>query len=210
MIDGTLRAGQSIQATDAAVAVSRVAARFATGGDELARLVREMQDLAEWSSALDRAVVEAVSRPPDQRDHEREETMRRERAAVTSSLDVLVQSLAERFPEYDELVSRESTNVEDLQGLLAPSEALLAYVELSEDKEAREPEATILWLIRPDRAEMFRLDLAPGELDAAVRKLRDQLDPGRWSSEHRPRSTPPSPTISTASSSPSTPPSSPA
>ncbi len=37
-----------------------------------------------------------------------------------------------------------------------------------------------LWLVRRDRAEMYRLDLAPDELAGVIRRLRAQLDPNRW------------------------------
>lgn len=60
-------AGQLARATGTAAAVSRMAARFATGGGALARAVREQQKLvARWRD-LDAALDAAVSRPPEER-----------------------------------------------------------------------------------------------------------------------------------------------
>jgi len=67
-------AGQLANATAAGAAISRMAARFAAGDDALARLVRERQDATERWRKLDGTLVQAVSRPPGERDQVREST----------------------------------------------------------------------------------------------------------------------------------------
>jgi tetratricopeptide (TPR) repeat protein len=60
---GMFEVAQWAQASDAANALSQMAARQAKGDTELARLVRERQDLvAEWQSR-DKALIAAVTRP---------------------------------------------------------------------------------------------------------------------------------------------------
>jgi CHAT domain-containing protein/Tfp pilus assembly protein PilF len=187
LVDEAFQAGQLLQATDTAAVLGRVAARFAAGDDALAGLVREREDAAERWRALDRAVLEAAGRPTSRRDQTRGEQLRRELAAVAARLDTLDRELRRRFPEYGELTSPEPASTEQVQGLLGPEEALLAYTILHDDKETREPEAIFLWLVRRDRAEMYELDLAPGELAQDVRRLRAQLDPGQWEPDEPPR-----------------------
>ena len=57
----------------------------------------------------------------------------------------------------------------EVQALLGPDEALLAYVVAND--------ATFLWVLRDDRAQMHRLDIDGDALSAAVAKLRRGLDP---------------------------------
>ena len=48
-------------------AVSKLAARFAAGTDELAQFVRKDQDLAAEADRLDKSIIAAVSKPPAER-----------------------------------------------------------------------------------------------------------------------------------------------
>jgi hypothetical protein len=49
-----------------------LAVRFAAGTDDLAQLVRKDQDLSAENERLDKDLVVAVSKPPNQRDANRE------------------------------------------------------------------------------------------------------------------------------------------
>jgi tetratricopeptide (TPR) repeat protein len=190
MLDETFRAGQQVQARDVAAAVARVAARTAAGGDAaLAPLVRDWLALVERRRGLDRALVEAAGRETPARIWERRlgerlqtlASLRRELAGTIAHLNALNARLAKSFPEYRELTSPVPAGVAEVQGLLAPDEALLAYAVLETGEGGAEE--VFLWVVRVDRAEMYRLDLAPGELADGVRVLRDQLDPGRWAGD---------------------------
>ncbi|HET6520368.1 MAG TPA: CHAT domain-containing tetratricopeptide repeat protein [Geminicoccaceae bacterium] len=184
LLDETFRAGQLIQASDVAAAVARVAARIAIGEDELARLVRVWLDLVERRRGLDRALVRAASRPQTERDGAvaflAEGRLRRELAATAARLNAVNDETARRFPSYKEMTGPEPASVEEIQSLLAPDEALLAYAVADPDPELAGDEELFLWAIRRDRAEMARIDLTPDELERAVRRLRAQLDPVQW------------------------------
>jgi CHAT domain-containing protein/tetratricopeptide (TPR) repeat protein len=181
------RAGQLAQASDTAAAVARVAARFAAGDDELARLAQERQELAERRRALDAALLTAVSHPPPRRNRDNEERLRRELVEATAGLETRDRQLAERFPTYKELTSPEPVGIDEVQRLLAPDEALLAYAVLGAQGGMDDQEVVFLWFVRRGQAEMYRLDLASGELQDAVRRLRLGLDPGQWAGGVPPR-----------------------
>ena len=52
-------------------AISKLAARFAAGTNELAQLVRKDQDLTAEADRLDKSIIAAVSKPPAERNHRR-------------------------------------------------------------------------------------------------------------------------------------------
>jgi hypothetical protein len=58
---------QLAEVSSAGAAVAAATARLASGGGELAAVVRERQDLAGRWQALDAAIVEAVGKPPSER-----------------------------------------------------------------------------------------------------------------------------------------------
>ena len=183
LLDETFRAAQLLHDNDVGAAVARVAARIAVGEDALAGVVRRWLTLIERRHDLDRALVEAADRPPAERSRFAEARLRRSLEDTIARLGDLNRRIGFRFPEYKELTHPVPAGVEEVQALLAPDEALLAYAVLGEG----DGEEAFLWLLRRDRAEMARLDLAPGELEAAVRELRGQLDPGRWTGPSPPR-----------------------
>lgn len=187
MLDESFRAGQQIHANDVAAAVARVAARIAIGEDTLAGLVRDWLALVERRDEIDQALVTAANRPQAERDRAQEARLRDDLAATTNQLVNLNDDIALRFPEYKELTSPVPARVEEIQALLAPSEALLAYAVLQPDPEPGPGEEIYAWLVRRDRAEMWRLDLTPSELEGAVRRLRTQLDPNQWQTDTPPR-----------------------
>ena len=52
-------------------AISKLAARFAAGTNELAQFVRKDQDLTAEADRLDKSIIAAVSKPPAERNHRR-------------------------------------------------------------------------------------------------------------------------------------------
>ena len=166
----TFEATQLAQVTSAAVAITNMGVRFATGDDALGRVVRARQDAVEERRQTDRVLMGMLSRRPDQRNRSAETRLRREIEALDRKLSDLDGRLSRDFPEYAELASPRPIPLEEIQKLLAPREALLTYV-VDDDK-------TFLWVVRKDRADMFRLDIGQKALDEAVRSLRTGLDLG--------------------------------
>ena len=163
--------GQLATASSAGAAVSRMAARFATGDDALAGLVRERQDVAERWRRLDGALVKAASKPPDRRDRAREATQRLELAKTDRRIKKIDAALAKSFPQYAELASPKPVPLDELQELLGETEALLTYLVGSK--------RSFVFVVRRDRFLAKEVNLRAQELDDAVAVLRRGLDPFR-------------------------------
>ena len=116
---------QRTSSSAAASAVSKLAARFAAGGGELAQLVRKDQDLATEAEALDKTVVAFVSKPPAQRSAAAEEQVRKRIAEVKAEREKLQQIINDRSPDYAALSKPLPVTVPETQALLADDEALV-------------------------------------------------------------------------------------
>jgi CHAT domain-containing protein len=161
--------GQLARSTSTAAAVARMAARFAAGDDALAHLVRDRQDaVAAWQS-LDRALVEAFARAPGERDADAEIRLRADLAALDDRLIALDAELTDTFPDYTELAAPRPVALANIQKLLRSDEALLTYLVLEN--------VSFLWVVRADRASLYRLAIGEDELEDLVVVLRDGLDP---------------------------------
>jgi CHAT domain-containing protein/Flp pilus assembly protein TadD len=165
----TFSVGQLARTTQAGSAVSRMAARFAAGNDNLAKTVREHQDAIALWQRLDADLIKVVSSPPKSRNPAREKALRERLSSIDAKVTTLTKKLATEFPEYAELAAAKSIPLEDVQKLLPPKEALIAYL-VSYKK-------TYVWVVRQNRTEMFAADLGKEALQDAVAELRGGLDP---------------------------------
>lgn len=158
---------QLAQATSTAETITRMAARFSTGTDALARTIRAHQDtLSRWQS-LQAQLVEAMSSPPDQRDVLTMDKLHQDLATLDDQLTALENTLTRDFPAYAELTTPQPLSLTTTQHLLGADEALLTYLV--------EPDQTYLWVVRSDRATLHRLDLGQEALDQTVTQLRRTL-----------------------------------
>ena len=64
-LDASYTVLQRSASSAAGEAVSKLAARFAVGNNELGTLVRKDQDLTAEAGRLDKSIIAAVSKPPD-------------------------------------------------------------------------------------------------------------------------------------------------
>ncbi len=159
---------QLARVTGAAVAVNRMAARFAAGDDALANLVRARQGALDRWRSLDGALLAAVSKLPDERVAAPEQTLREQLVELDADLKRLDNDLTERFPEYAELASPKPLSLANAQKLLGPGEALLTLTVGSEQ--------SFVLAMRHDRAGMYRIEVGADELRAAVAELRHGVD----------------------------------
>jgi CHAT domain-containing protein len=161
--------GQLLSTTSVGQAISRMAARFADGQGELARLVRKQQDLTlDWWE-LDKALIAALSRDPDQRSASNEDAMRQQMTRTGAELDALGIRLNTDFPEYADLTNPEPMRPDEVEALLAEDEAVLTYI--------LGPDHSYLWVLRQGNFSQFVLE--PGEkvIAETVASLRNTLDP---------------------------------
>lgn len=150
-------------------AMSNMAARFTTGNDELALIVRDHQDtLDKWRNQND-TLVDVANKPANKRDRQFEARLKETIGLLGEKLDALNGVLNERFPEYAELSSPRPISLSEISALLGPDEALMTYLASAK--------STFLWVVRKDRADIFNLDISRQQLDEEVAALRKGLDP---------------------------------
>ena len=82
-----------------------MAARFGSGSDKLAALIREQQDASNEARKLDKALLEEFSKAASQRSSAREEALRNQISAVDQRLKHLNARIAVESPQYADLVS---------------------------------------------------------------------------------------------------------
>ena len=162
---------QLTRATAAASAVARAAARFATGDDRLAEVVRERQDTLERWRLLDERIVIASSQPSEKRNRDADAVVRYALEEVSRTFNKLDKHLARDFPDYAEIANPQPVPLEEAQALLAADEALVTYAVW--DKR------TFLQVIRSNRAAMHEVEIGADELREAVGLLRGGLTPRR-------------------------------
>jgi tetratricopeptide (TPR) repeat protein len=160
---------QLARASNTAQAVARMAARFASGNNKLARLARTRQDALQRWQFVDAELLKAVGKPTGERSADREARLREELSGLDKRIAELDTTLLQRtFPEYKDLTSPAPLVMQEAQKLLAPQEALLAY--LVGEKES------YLWLVRKDKSDFRRIEIGKQALDKMIKALRLQLD----------------------------------
>jgi hypothetical protein len=150
------------QSSEAAQALAQMSARGATGDPDLAKLVRERQDLAaEWQSR-DAARTAAVSQPPEKRNKEAEAANVARLTAIETRIGEIDRQLKSKFPDYSALVSPPPAGVEEVQKALHPDEALI----LTFDTEGLKPlpEETFLWVVTKTDVRWTKSDLGTASL----------------------------------------------
>ena len=149
-------------------AISKLAARFAAGTNELAQLVRKDQDLTAEADRLDKSIIAAVSKPPAERNTAIEDQIRKRIDEIKSERDKLQDVFNQRFPDYVALSKPQPLTIEQTQALLADDEALVT-VDL--DKKS------YVWVITKDRAEWKELSVSAEDVSKEVGTLRTGLNP---------------------------------
>lgn len=117
----------SVQSSTAA-AVQQLGIRLASGGDAMAALVREQQDLSALWRERDKALVAAVSRPERQQDRAGIAALRREIAQLEDRLKASKAKLEKEFPDYASLSSPRPLRAEDAEKLLGLDEAMVFFL----------------------------------------------------------------------------------
>jgi CHAT domain-containing protein len=163
---------QRAASTAASAAISQLAVRFAAGTDDLAQLVRKDQDLSAENERLDKDLVAAVSKPPNQRDVDREAATRKRLGEIADARAEVGRILAQRFPNYAALSKPQPLSVSDVSSLLADDEALV-LIDLGKTKA----EASYVWVVDRSNAAWNTIDAKSEDLTAKIAALRASLDP---------------------------------
>lgn len=171
-------AAQRALETDAALALSQLAVRYASGDSDLARLLRERQDLTLEAGQRDRLLVSAVALPREQRDGQGERVLKARLKEISGRVAEIDVSLSRSFPQYATLSKPTPVSIAETQGLLRPDEALVQFLDLQEI--AGIPETAFAWLITKTDARWARLPIGTQAISRAVGTLRCGLDVAGW------------------------------
>lgn len=166
---------QTARAAASVAQSARLTARYAGGRDALARYARARLDAIVRVKQLDIQLMQAIARPPRDRDAGAENLLREgaERARATF---VRLDARPEGDPARQaDLASPKPLELREAQRHLAVDEALAMLMVL--------PDRSFLWVVRRDGAGFFPLALRQDELAKMVSRLGGQLDAR---GEHRP------------------------
>ena len=94
-------------------AVSKLAARFAAGTDELSQFVREDQDLTAEADRSDKRIITAVSKPPAERNQAMEDQIRKRINEIKLERGKLQDVFNQQFPDYVALSKPQPLTVEE-------------------------------------------------------------------------------------------------
>ena len=163
-----LQVVQLAQSSGTASAIAKMTARFASGSDALAALVRSKQDAAERRRKAEAQLVKASSQAPGKRDAASEQRQRENVAKTVKEIESIDFELTRRFPAYQELARPEPVTVAKVQGLLHPGEAMLVY--------AMDDNSSYVWVVTPERASFRSLPVKRKDVETQVAKVRSQME----------------------------------
>jgi len=160
---------QLAAASGTSIAVAKMAARFANGSDALAGLIKRKQDATIRRTNAEAKLLKAASQAPEKRDRDSERKVQDELAEQVREINALEHEIAGRFPDYQELTRPEPLTIAQVQALLRPNEAIMAY--------AVDAAQSWLWVVRREAAEFIELKCGGKDIDEQVRKIRTQMEP---------------------------------
>lgn len=157
------------QASGTASAIAKMAARFASGDDALAGLVKRKQDAGERRAKSEAQLVVASSKAPEKRRAADEQRLRDDSALAGKEINMIDAELTRRFPEYQELTRPTALSVGQIQALLRPDEAMLVYAFGGS-------QIGFLWVVRPDGAGFLGGQVDVKAMVANVTKVRSEME----------------------------------
>lgn len=164
----SFEAAQWAQRTSAGAALTQAAARFASGDDGLAQVVRNRQDLANQWGATDALLIKATSADEDKRDAAREKLLRDRLVSIDATIAEINARLEKEFPEYAALTSPAPLSLVETQALIADDEALVMFLAGEE--------GTLVFALTKEDVTWSRVDMDKASLSETVRVLRISLD----------------------------------
>jgi CHAT domain-containing protein len=163
----TTLAIRQLESTAASVAVGHLSQRLAAGSSPLGDLIRRDQDLAMEDARLDKNLVDAASKPLEQRYAPGEEEIRGRLAGIAAERQTLQSTLAKDFPDYAALAQPEPLTVSETQALLDDDEAVVAFYEGIEKSYA--------WTLTREAGFWTEIPTNAKQLNEQVRQLRSSL-----------------------------------
>jgi CHAT domain-containing protein len=160
------RVVQFTSSSSAAGAMQKLAQRYAAGSNELAQLVRRDQDLIAESDKVDKALIAAVSRQPEQRNQFGEDRIRARLSEIGSERSQIGTILAQRFPDYVSLSRPQPLTLKETQALLSDDEAVV-IIDIGHKSYA--------WVVTKTSADWTDIPANSKTLNDEVAMLRQAL-----------------------------------
>ena len=164
--DEALQVAQLQQTSGTEAAVAKMAMRFAVGEGALAGLVKRRQDAIDRLARAEGQLLAASLRAGRDRNVGVDQGLRETAATASDEISTIDQELGSVFPQYQELTRPTPLRIEQIQALLRPGEAMLAYA--STDK-------TYLWVVTRSLAQFIPLQISSQELAATVTAIRSRM-----------------------------------
>ena len=174
--DEMFQIAQWAKGSKAAASLSQMAARGATGNSELAKLVRERQDLlTEWQDReLAQNLIGLLS-VEKKKEFQQEAKDNGLRLKATDKRIADIDAVLEAdFPDYSAVTQPKPLSVEETQKLLGEKEAVVLFLDTPKWKTV--PEETFIWVVTKDKSRWVRSALGTKALTDKVKKLRVGLD----------------------------------
>lgn len=160
---------QLARASSVGQSVGQMAARFATGGDELAGLIRDQQDTVSKLAQANQGLLETLGRPSEQEQQEATNQLRKEIVRLNQLLDEQDRQLSEKFPQYRNLINQAPVTAKQVQDLLQANEAMLVYTVTEQ--------GAYVWILKQHQMQFRHLSIKQAEIETQVRFLRSKLQP---------------------------------
>jgi CHAT domain-containing protein/tetratricopeptide (TPR) repeat protein len=154
-------------------ALSKFSARFATKDTDLAKLIRERQDVLQVHEKLERHFVEILALPGSKQNSKTEQRIRGEIEVSNMRLAQLQGSIQQNFPQFDELTRLRPLRIADVKTLLKTGEALITFMSSSDERQFH------VFVVRKDQAMAYTVELSRDETVELVTRLRAGLDTSR-------------------------------
>jgi CHAT domain-containing protein/tetratricopeptide (TPR) repeat protein len=183
--DRTLQIVQWSELGSTSSALRQMATRAASINPQLADQVRDAQDLAARSNAVDIRLSGLESAPPGQRDEATIASLRGDLRRINAELATRQAAIRQAFPEYTSLVSAAPIDVAEVQRLLRDNEAMVKF--FMPDKPWKDSRAFV-WAITKQRTPAWaQLSLPAQEIADLVAALRCGLDRTAWQDQADPQ-----------------------
>lgn len=170
----TIESFEAVQQTvssEAGTALRSLSLRASADGGDLARLVRNDQDLTNELTKLESAILTEVSKQPTARSKAKKDAIRTRTAAVTAELAKIREELTRAFPDYLELSRPAELSLVEAQQLLAEDEALIVF-----DIKKKNEMFNYVWAVTRNAAEWKLIGSEKGEIADRLARLRTGLD----------------------------------
>jgi CHAT domain-containing protein/tetratricopeptide (TPR) repeat protein len=169
---------QWAQHSQAAAALSQMAARFSKGEGELTDLIRRRQDLVIEYRAIEKTLIAALSMP-GQGSPSQGESRRKSSEAIENQIDEIDAILVNKFPNYAALANPQALSAKEVQAGLQATEAVVQF--FIDEKQ------TLAWVVTRDAVRWQSLPLGASALANEVAALRCGLDNSAWAPDAAPK-----------------------